>query len=135
MFKTLIVEDSASFRQFLVAALSTRFPQIVIAEAADKAAAIKQIETSTPDLVFMDIKVPGSNGLELTKLIKQAHPEIWVIIVTNYVLPEYREAARDAGANCFLSKTATTVDKLVAIVEKSLAQKGIGSSRSVPLEG
>lgn len=123
MFKTLIVEDSASFRQFLVAALSTRFPQIVIAEAADMAAAIKQIETSTPDLVFMDIKMPGSSGLELTKLIKQAHPEICVIIVTNYDLPEYREAARDAGADRFLSKTATTVDELAAVVEQSLAQK------------
>jgi len=47
----------------------------------------------------VDIKLPGVNGLELTKKIKAAHPSITIFILTNYDIPEYREAAFQYGAD------------------------------------
>jgi len=52
----------------------------------------------------MDIRLPGENGLELTKKIKKNYPDITVVIVTSYDLPEYREAARESMADYFVPK-------------------------------
>ena len=58
-FKTLIVEDNVSFRQTLLEILAIRFPFMSIKEAGDGDEAFKEIDLSTPDLIFMDIKLPG----------------------------------------------------------------------------
>ena len=50
----------------------------------------------------MDIRLPGENGLELTKRIKMNYPDIIMVILTNYDLPEYREAARESMADYFV---------------------------------
>jgi CheY-like chemotaxis protein len=71
MMKTLIVEDSAGFRKTFKEALGKRFPVLTIEEAADGKEAMQRIETWLPDMVFMDIRLPGETGLELTKKIKQ----------------------------------------------------------------
>jgi DNA-binding NarL/FixJ family response regulator len=52
----------------------------------------------------MDLRLPGENGLELTKKIKAQYPGIIIVILTNYDLPEYREAAYQCGADHFVSK-------------------------------
>jgi DNA-binding NarL/FixJ family response regulator len=54
----------------------------------------------------MDIKLPGVNGLELTRKIKAAHPNITIFILTSYDIPEYREAAFQYGADRFVPKTS-----------------------------
>jgi DNA-binding NarL/FixJ family response regulator len=71
-------------------------------EAADGEETL--LETSSPDMIFVDLKLPGENGLEITKRIKAQHPEVTVILMTNYDLPEYREAAFQCRADHFLTK-------------------------------
>lgn len=117
MFKILIVEDNASFRKSLKEILSARFPSIIILDAADGKEALKKFDMSLPDLIFMDIKLPGESGLELTKRIKTHHPKTVIVILTIHDLPEYREAAYQCGANYFLSKGSSTGKEIVALVE------------------
>ena len=117
MFKALIVEDSPIFRRTLRWALCSRFPHMVVDEAANGTVALEKIDALQPNLIFMDIRLPGENGLELTKKIKEEYAKIVIIILTNYDIPEYRQAAYEYGANYFLTKDASTRDKLLSLVE------------------
>jgi DNA-binding NarL/FixJ family response regulator len=123
-FNTLLVEDNAPFRQTLFDILSSQFPSIVIEEAADGEEAFQKIESVLPNLIFMDIKLPGENGLQLTQKIKAKHPEVIIIILTSYDLPEYREAAYQYGANYFIVKGSSTNEEILALVRSILRDSG-----------
>lgn len=125
MFKTLIVEDSAIYRQLLKEALYSRFPSMDISEAMDGEEALQKVKTLLPDLVFMDIKLPGESGLELTRKIKAQYPNIFIIILTTYDLPEYREAAYQYNANYFLSKGSTSKEDILTLVDSILSDRRI----------
>jgi CheY-like chemotaxis protein len=117
--KILIVEDSTLFRQLLKETLHDRFPSIEILEAVDGEEAIQEIETSRPDLIFMDIRLPRENGLELTKKVKARYPNIIVIILTGYDLPEYREFSCQY-ADYFFSKDSSTTENIFTLVQSIL---------------
>jgi CheY-like chemotaxis protein len=99
--------------------LHDRFPSIEIHEAADGSEALEKIEISRPDLIFMDIKLPGENGLELTKRIKARYPNIIVIIVTAHDIPEYREFSSQY-ADYFFSKDSATTEDIFTLVKSIL---------------
>lgn len=120
MHRVLIVEDSIIFRTLLKEALQSRFPSMEILEAADGEKAIKEITAHPPDLIFMDIKLPGENGLDLTAKIKAKYPEVIVIVLTSYDTPEYREAAVKAKANHFLAKGTSSTEGILTLVESIL---------------
>ncbi len=115
--KILIVEDNDSFREVLKDNLHTRYPSIEILEAPDGEKALQIVEAESPNLVFMDIQLPGENGLSLTQKIKEHYPHIIVVIITTYDIPEYREAAFRYGANRFLPKDALEWKEIEAVVE------------------
>lgn len=121
MFKTLIVEDNAVFRQSLVETLSSRFPTMAIHEAGNGKVAMQQVNDFDPDLVFMDIKLPDENGLNLTRSIKAAHSATSVVIITTHDIPEYREAARLCGACHFIPKGSSSGDDILTLVESIMA--------------
>ena len=129
-FKTLIVEDHDTFRQTLLEGLRARFPAMIFAEAATGQEVFPQVETFAPDLIFMDIKIPGENGLSLTQKIKARYPETLVIILTGYDIPEYRQAAYERGANDFLVKGSITNEEVLNLVASFLKAKGFNSQDS-----
>jgi DNA-binding NarL/FixJ family response regulator len=129
MLKTLIVEDSTTFRMTFKEALCRRFPFMVVEEVVDGAEALKNIKTFLPDLIFMDIRLPGESGLELTVTIKASHPEIVVIILTAYDLPEYREAAYRGGADGFIPKISLNLADIAALIESIFSHRGLVSGR------
>ena len=122
MFQILIVEDNAPFRQSLREMLCEQFPAMGIEEAGDGEDALGKIGTLSPHLVFMDIKLPGQSGLEVTRTIKARHPEIRVIILTSHDLPEYREAANQYGADYFLSKGSSSREEILTLVDSIFAE-------------
>jgi len=117
MSEILIVEDNISFRDSLKEILVTRFPGLVIEEAGEANEAMQKVDSFCPELIFMDIKLPGESGLELTRRIKAQCPEIKIVVLTSYDLPEYREAAARFGANDFLTKGASTREEILKLVE------------------
>lgn len=126
MFKILIVEDNAIFRQTLKEVLHTQFPFMAIGEAVDGEEALQKIDALVPDLILMDIKLPGENGLQVTQKVKTKYPKMIVIILTYYDSPEHREAAGQCGANYFLPK-CTSTDEVVELVQSILSERGLDS--------
>jgi DNA-binding NarL/FixJ family response regulator len=118
----LVVEDSTTFRHALVEILRSRFPFVTIAEAQDGGGVWEILSEFSPDLIFMDIRLPDGNGLQLTRRLKMKYPLATVLILTSYDFPEYQEAARLAGADYFLSKGSMSTKKIGDLVE-SLFQK------------
>ena len=128
MLKILLVEDSTFFRKLFKETLVSLFPSMEIEEATDADEAWHMIEASIPNLIFVDIRLPGKTGLELTKQIKAKYPDITVAILTSYDLPEYREAAFKFKANYFLSKGSSTKDDILRLVKSILPGKDLDSS-------
>jgi DNA-binding NarL/FixJ family response regulator len=128
MLKTLIVEDNERFRQSLKEMLINRFPSVSIEEAEDGEDALRKVDTLAPDLIFMDIKLPGESGLTVTKRIKQRFPGIIVVVLTYYDSPEHRKAADQCGADYFLPK-GTSTEEVVEIVQSILSKKNAGSHK------
>jgi two-component system response regulator YesN len=125
-FRTLIVEDNPLFRRTIVDILRNQFPLMILEEAADGKAALQKIEEEIPDLIFMDIKLMGENGLHLTEHIKKKHPQVIVVILTSFDWPEYREAAFKFGANYFIMKSSSTNREIGDLIESVFAELGFG---------
>jgi CheY-like chemotaxis protein len=117
MSEILIVEDNGKFRQTLTAIILERFPIISVMQAANGREAMEKIDGECPRLIFMDIRLPGKNGFELTKHVKNLYPSICIAILTSHDLPEYRERAHQSGADHFLAKGKTTSDEILALVQ------------------
>ena len=89
---------------------------MLIDETSDGFRVVELVDTLKPDIIFMDINLPGANGLLLTRKIKSIHPQITIVIVTGHDQPEYKEAAKAAGANHFLQKDALDRAEIKAIL-------------------
>jgi DNA-binding NarL/FixJ family response regulator len=117
MRKVLIFEDDTTFRKMLKSILLSRFPSMNVKEASEGTGALRKIGTDRTEIIFIDIRLPGENGLVLTRKIKELYPDIIIIILTNHDLPEYREVAHQSGAEYFLSKGSTKPGEIVELVE------------------
>ncbi len=124
-FRILIVEDHVDFRTSLRDLLHTRLPGVLVDETGEGGEALAKIEDAPPHLVFMDIQLPGRNGLELTRCIKEVYPEIIVVMLTSHDMPEYRDAAFALGADYLFSKARTSGRNIVAFVKSILADRGL----------
>jgi len=117
----LIVDDNSLVRETTRSYLESKFPALEVNEAIDGNDAFTQIREHLPDLIVMDIRLPGENGLKLTRKIKELYPQIAVVIFTSYDLPEYRKAAFENGAAFFLSKSSLHNKKLIGVINAILA--------------
>ena len=117
MLRVLIVEDNQIFREAFKTRLNDQFPSMVVKEASNGDEALQKLAEAPPDLIFMDVRLPGANGLQLTRKIKKDLPGIHIAILTDYDLPEYRQAAVEYGADCFFVKNAFNWDEVEALVK------------------
>ena len=115
--RVLIVEDNDRFRQAFKDNLQIVSPDLRIEEAIEGKECLEKVETFSPQLVFMDIRLPGENGLSLTKKIKANHPEMLVVVLTSYDNPEYRDAALQSGASRFVSKDSLNFEEMAALIK------------------
>src|SRR5512135_1860312 len=117
MLRVLIVEDNRIFREAFRKGLIDYFPSMAIQEAGNADEALERIKGDRPDLIFMDIRLPGINGLQLTQRIKRDLPDVNIAILTDYDLPEYRQAAVQYGADRFFVKNSLKWDDLEVLVQ------------------
>ena len=118
MVKTLIVEDNRFYRKQFRESLQGRFPFMSIEEAEEGDEALRKVEEFLPEVIFMDINLPGENGLILTQKIKREHPDVTVAILTSHNIPEYRETALKMGADCFMTKDALDLNEVEGCLVK-----------------
>jgi len=113
--RVLIADDHALFREGLRALLNAMPDIEVISEASDGESAIAQAEASQPDVILMDINMPGINGIEATRRALGAHPSLGIIMVTMLEDDASVFAAMKAGARGYVLKGAHHEDILQAI--------------------
>jgi two-component system response regulator YesN len=118
----LIVEDNERFRDMLRSSLQSSFPLVQVSTAPDAAAALQMIGLRRPDLVFVDIRMPGKSGIVLTREIKKQDNGIVIVVLTNMDTKEYREAAFANGADFFLSKESVRAKEIHELVEGVIAK-------------
>jgi len=103
--RIMIIEDNARMRAMIKQMLMKNLPNIeTIHECEDGVEAVRQFAQFQPDWVLMDVELKTMDGLAATATITSANPQARIIIVTNYDYPEYREAAKSAGAYDFVLK-------------------------------
>src|SRR3990170_507826 len=102
MTKVLVVEDNPLNMELVVEILGTR--GFTVQEAIDGEEALKKIEKEDYDLILMDIELPGMDGVEVTKIIKNKYKKIPVIALTSYAMKGDRERFLAAGFDEYLSK-------------------------------
>ena len=110
--KIMIVEDNAAFRKSIIESIRLLSSNIDIQEVEDGSSCLEKVDVFHPDLVFMDIQLPGENGLSLTKKIKEKYPEMEVIIMTSYDNPEYRDTSLKLGASQFFPKDRLNLEEI-----------------------
>ncbi len=115
--KLLIVDDQVRVRQDLRTALQLMQGLEVVGEAADGFEAVRQAEKLAPDVVLMDLKMPGMDGFEATRQIKARRLARGVVALTIYGDDATREHAARAGADAFVEK-GTPIQALAETIRK-----------------
>jgi DNA-binding NarL/FixJ family response regulator len=115
MIRLLLVDDEPAVRQGLRMRLALEPDIEIVGEAEDGATALKQVEQFQPQVVVMDIMMPGVDGIEATSKLQECCPETAVVILTLHDHPETRELARVAGACSLVGKQEGPMALLTAI--------------------
>ncbi|MCX5093985.1 response regulator transcription factor [Streptomyces sp. NBC_00365] len=102
--RVLLADDHPVVRDGLAAMLSTQPDFTVVGEASTGAEALRQTASLAPDVVLMDLQMPGMDGTAATAAIRAAHPEVRVLVLTTYDTDADITAAIDAGAVGYLLK-------------------------------
>ncbi|KQR47645.1 LuxR family transcriptional regulator [Microbacterium sp. Leaf161] len=113
--RLLLVDDQALIRVGFRMVLDAEADMVVVGEAADGHDAIAQAAELRPDLVLMDIRMPGLDGIAATAAIVREHPQTRVLVLTTFDLDEYAFGAIRAGASGFLLKDAQRHEMIAAI--------------------
>ncbi len=113
--RILLADDHTVLRAGLKALLGAQPDMEVVGEAGDGLEALAQAEQLRPDVVLADIGMPGLNGLELTRRLKQAVPEARIVILTVHEDQSFLQQALRAGAAGYLVKRAAEAELLACI--------------------
>jgi DNA-binding NarL/FixJ family response regulator len=115
MTRILLVDDQSLVRMGFRLVLESAPDLEVVGEAADGRTAIDQVAALRPDVVLMDVRMPGVDGIEATRRIVAEHPAVRVLILTTFDVDEHAFAALRAGASGFLLKDATPAELASAV--------------------
>jgi two-component system invasion response regulator UvrY len=136
--KILIVDDHTVVREGLKQILS-RLPDCgEVGEAGDGAQALRQVREHQWDLVLLDVALPGGNGLEALKRIKEERPRLPVLILSMFPEDQYALRVLRAGASGYLTKESAP-DQLLSAVREALAGRkyispGVGAQLALSLD-
>jgi two-component system response regulator DevR len=122
MLTVYIVDDSDVMRERLAELISDIVGIKLAGQSGNPFDALQNIKTQHPDIVILDIRLPGKSGIDILKDIKKESPPTIVIMITNYPYRQYRQGCMAAGADFFFSK----IDEFEMIAQ---ALRRITSSR------
>ena len=112
MPRAVIVEDNLHFREIFKMVFGNKFPSFIVEEAEDGKEAWQIIRRISPDLIFVDILLPGEDGLQLAYKIKREFPNIRIAILTNYDSPSNRRKAAKFGVDRFFIKDSLNWEEI-----------------------
>ncbi|MDR7074344.1 response regulator [Fictibacillus barbaricus] len=138
MLKLLIVDDEQIEREGLQVILQKAFPEVSIAQAKNGRVAVEMVDEFKPDLVLMDIQMPGMNGLEAIQQITNIDPSIKFVMITAFDMFDYARQAIKLGVKDYLlkpskvSEIAATVGKVLEEIEEERKSLGV-LKKALPL--
>ena len=115
--RLFIADDSEILRERLVESISEIERVEIVGEEEGSTKAIEAVERLNPDLVIMDIKMPGGNGISALEALKKKKTPPIIIMFTNYPYLQYRKKCMDMGADYFFYKV-TEFEKLISVIKK-----------------
>jgi DNA-binding NarL/FixJ family response regulator len=115
MIEVLLVDDHHMVRTGLAAMVGATEDIVVVAQAADGGAAVEAAARTPPDVVLMDLSMPGMDGVEATRLILADHPQVRVVVLTSFSDRDRVNDALAAGAVGYLLKDCEPADLLAAV--------------------
>jgi DNA-binding NarL/FixJ family response regulator len=115
MIRLLLVDDQTLIRQGLASLLSLEEDFEVVGQAGNGTEAVAVVETLTPDVILMDIRMPVMDGVAATRAIREKNPDIKILVLTTFDEDEYIVQAMQAGASGYLLKDAPTEQLSAAI--------------------
>jgi DNA-binding NarL/FixJ family response regulator len=118
--RILLVEDNQVFREALELLLGMRADIEVVASVGDGSEVVAACETHRPQVVLMDYRLPGLDGVQATTAVRAAHPEIAVVCLTASANAREIEALYEAGAAACLTKDQE-LDEIVAALKQAAA--------------
>ncbi len=133
--RVLIVDDHALVRLGLMTLIDDQPNLTVVGEAGTAAEAVRQVEALRPDIVLMDIRMPGEGGIEATRQITTRFPETRVIILTSFAEDELVLRAIQAGAVGYVLKQADNEELLRAIAAVSRGEALLDPATTARLLG
>ena len=110
-----VVDDQASFRMATAAALAAMEDFVMAGECETGESAIELIRNASAEIVLMDIHMPGMGGIEATRRIRAAHPDLMVLLMSTYDVEDLPAAAADCGAAAYLHKEQLSPDLLTRL--------------------
>ncbi len=124
--RVVVVDDNQLLRAGLLTVLASDPEISVVAEAGSGPAGVREALTQQPDLVLMDVEMPGGDGITATRQILEAAPHIRVLILTMFDLDDYVVGALRAGASGFLLKTSDPQALISAVKESAAGNTTLG---------
>jgi len=118
--KVLLVDDESEFVETLAARLKMR--DLEADTAHDGEQALSAVKEKEPDVIVLDLKMPGIDGIEVLKRVKKAYPNVEVIVLTGHGSEKDREIVRRLGAFDYINKPVD-LDELVPRIKKAFKQK------------
>jgi DNA-binding NarL/FixJ family response regulator len=125
--RVLLVDDHPGFRSALAAALRLVEGMEVAGEAADGEAGVLAAVALRPDLVVMDLSMPGISGIEATRRIRNRLPGVAVVVLTAHTAPTLEQEALACGASGFVSK-GTSFEELIEIMRQATQSEATEAS-------
>ena len=121
-FKILLVDDNPDFLETLRDFLEDLEGIEIVGTIESGEAALKQMPVLTPDLVLLDLVMPGIDGVTTTRLIKASFPQVHIVLLTMHDVAEYRQAAQEAGASAYVVKAEMydCLEEVIANLMESL---------------
>jgi two-component system response regulator DesR len=118
--RILIIEDNKVFREALELLLGLRSDLVVVASVSDGEEVVPACLEHNPDVALMDYRLPGVDGVEATRALKQACPEVAVVALTASANRDEMQALRDAGAVACLTKDQE-LDEIIEAIHQAAA--------------
>ena len=113
--KVLVVDDQLPFRRAAEAVVESTDTFVVVGAVASGEEALTAVESLRPDLVLMDVNMPGISGVEASRQLRDSHPEVIVVLLSSYDEAEFLDMTPDCGSSAYVPKSAFGPDRLEEI--------------------